>query len=85
MFRTLELKSLLKARTRALKIAESKIEELSKENKELKDLRLKAIAENYSQRCILKDIYALANGNKHNNEQAIFNKIKELAETAFNN
>lgn len=85
MFRTLELKSLLKARTRALKIAENKIEELSKENKELKDLRLKAIAENYAQRCILKDIYALAKGNKHNNEQAIFNKIKELVETAHQN
>lgn len=80
MFRTLELKSLLKARTRALKIAESKIEEL---NKQLKDLKLEAIAENYAQKTILEEIYVLAKGNKCNNEKAIFSKIEELAKTAI--
>lgn len=74
-----EKQSLLQARTRRLRIAENKVEELTQENKilheENKDLRF----ENEEQQYIINEIINLATSNTYNNEKIILNKIKELA------
>ena len=74
-----EKQSLLQARTKSLRIAENKIEELTQENKALheenKDLRF----ENEEQQYIINAIINLATSNTYNNEKIILNKIKELA------
>lgn len=73
-----EKQSLLQARTKSLRIAENKIEELTQENKALheenKDLRF----ENEEQQYIINAIINLATSNTYNNEKIILNKIKEL-------
>lgn len=86
MFRkTKELQSLVNARTKALKDAESKIEnrniliaDLTKENlaihEENKDLRF----ENEEQKELIDRIAKVATANAYNNEKAILGKIKEL-------
>ncbi|MCI8362236.1 MAG: hypothetical protein HFJ41_03755 [Clostridia bacterium] len=74
-----EKQSLLQARTKRLRIAENKVEELTQENKALyeenRDLRF----ENEEQRYIINEIINLATSNTYNNEKVILNKIKELA------
>lgn len=73
-----EKQSLLKARTRRLKIAENKVEELREENiavhEENKDLRF----ENEELRDIANKIYSLSTSNTYSNEKAILAKIKEV-------
>lgn len=83
--RTKELQSLLDASRKALKDAESKVEnrnmlikEMEEQAKALyeenKDLRF----ENEEQLDLIKRIDKLVNSNKYNNEKAIIDKIKEL-------
>jgi len=78
MFRKKEKQSLLEARTKALKEAEKKINNLTKENlavhEENKDLRF----ENEEQTELIKRITDLVNSNKYNNEKAFIRTIKEL-------
>lgn len=86
MFRkTKELQSLVNASRKALKDAESKIEnrniliaDLTKENlaihEENKDLRF----ENEEQKELIDRIAKVATANAYNNEKAILGKIKEL-------
>lgn len=78
MFRKKEKQSLLEARTKALKEAEKKINNLTKENlavhNENKDLRF----ENEEQTELIKRITDLVNSNKYNNEKAFIRTIKEL-------
>ncbi len=73
-----ELQRLVNSSRKALKRAERKIEELTKENLEVyeenKDLRF----ENEEQKDFIKRIDKLVNSNKYNNEKAILNTIKEL-------
>ncbi len=61
------------------------VRDLAQENKALyeenKDLRF----EKEELEDVLKQINKLTISNKYNNEQAIFNKIKELVETANQN
>lgn len=86
MFRkTKELQSLVNASRKALKDAESKIEnrniliaDLTKENlaihEENKDLRF----ENEEQKELIDRIAKVATANAYNNEKVILGKIKEL-------
>ncbi len=86
MFRkTKELQSLVNASRKALKDAESKIEnrniliaDLTKENlaihEENKELRF----ENEEQEELINRITKIATANAYNNEKAILGKIKEL-------
>lgn len=86
MFRkTKELQSLVNASRKALKDAESKIEnrniliaDLTKENlaihEENKDLRF----ENEEQKELIDRIAKVATANAYNNEKAILGRIKEL-------
>ena len=73
-----EKQSLLQARTKRLRIAENKIEELTQENKALyeenRDLRF----ENEEQQYIINEIINLATSNTYNNEKVILSKIKQL-------
>lgn len=74
-----EKQSLLQARTKRLRIAENKVENLNEENiavhEENKDLRF----ENEELRDTINEIYSLSTSNTYNNEKVILNKIKELA------
>lgn len=83
--RTKELQSLVEATRKALKEAESKVEnrntlikDMEEQAKALheenKDLRF----ENEEQQDLIKRIDKLVNSNQYNNEKAILNKIKEL-------
>lgn len=73
-----ELQRLVNSSRKALRRAERKIEELTKENLEVyeenKDLRF----ENEEQRNFIERIDKLVNYNKYNNEKAILQKVKEL-------
>lgn len=80
-----EIKSLLKARNKSLINAENKIQELTKENRELKQIRLqevrnstKILKQSNKKTELINRITDLANGNKCNNEKAVLNTIKEL-------
>lgn len=81
-----ELQSLLEARTKALNKAEEIIKEFKTENRELKHIRLqevrnnaKILEQNNKKTEFITRIIDLANSNKYNNEKAVLNKIKELA------
>ncbi len=73
-----EKQSLLQARTKRLRIAENKVENLNEENiavhEENKDLRF----ENEELRDIINKIYSLSTSNTYNNEKVILAKIKEV-------
>lgn len=85
MFRRKEKQSLLEARTKALKNAEGRIEELKMENKELRQLRLQEVRNNTKileqdnkKTELINRFERLLNSNKYNNEKAVLNKLKEL-------
>lgn len=73
-----EKQSLLEARTKALKRAENKVEELTQENKavygENRDLRF----ENEELKDTLREALKLAESNTYNNEKIVLNKIIEV-------
>ena len=80
-----EIKSLIKARNKALKNAENKVKEITKENRELKQKILqeernntKILEQSNKSTELIKRITDLVNGNKYSNEKAILNIIKEL-------
>ncbi len=80
-----EIKSLIKARNKSLINAENKVQELTKENRELKQIRLQEVRNNTKileqsnkKTELIKRITDLVNGNKYSNEKAILNIIKEL-------
>lgn len=80
-----EIQSLIKARNKSLINAENKVQELTKENRELKQIRLQEVRNNTKileqsnkKTELIKRITDLVNGNKYSNEKAILNIIKEL-------
>lgn len=80
-----KIQSLIKARNKSLINAENKVEELTRENKELKQIRLqevinntKILEQNNKKTELIKRITDLLNSNKYSNEKAVLNKIKEL-------
>lgn len=85
--KTKELQSLLEARTKSLNKAEEIIKDLKIENKELKQIRLqevrnntKLLEQNNKKTEFITRIIDSIDSNKYNNEKAILNKIKELAD-----
>ncbi len=85
--KTKELQRLLEARTKSLNKAEEIIKDLKIENKELKQIRLqevrnntKLLEQNNKKTEFITRIIDSVNSNKYNNEKAILNKIKELAD-----
>lgn len=85
--KTNELRSLLEARTKALNKAEKIIKDIKIENRELKQIRLqevinntKILEQNNKNTEFITRIIDLVNSNKYNNEKAVLNKIKELAD-----
>ena len=80
-----EIQSLIKARNKSLINAENKVQELTKENRELKQIRLQEVRNNTKileqsnkKTELIKRITDLVNENKYSNEKAILNIIKEL-------
>ena len=73
-----EMQSLIEARTKALKKAESQIDNrnkfIYKQQEENRNLRL----ELKEKEDLIKRIESILNSNKYNNEKAVLNKIKEL-------
>ena len=85
MFFNNEKQKLLEARTRALKDAEDKIVNLTRQNKELSEERISNIARIYSCEEILKEILDVIEQNPYNRtDKQKLNKIKELATTGIN-
>ena len=80
MFWNKEKQSLLKARTKSLRKAEQKVDELNSENKAVHEENKELRFENEELKDTLKEIYKLTICNKYNNEKSIFNKIKELVD-----
>lgn len=85
--KTKELQRLLEARTKSLNKAEEIIKDIKIENKELKQIRLqevrnntKILEQNNKNTEFITRIIDLVNSNKYNNEKAVLNKIKELAD-----
>ncbi len=85
MFFNNEKQKLLEARTKALKDAEDKIVNLTRQNKELSEERISNIARIYSCEEILKEILDVIEQNPYNRtDKQKLNKIKELATTGIN-
>lgn len=80
-----EQQSLLKARARALRNAEDKVQELRSENlalyEENKDLR----NENEELRHVLRDINITASSNTYGNPNVVISKIIELSSDSESN
>lgn len=85
MFRRKEKQGLINASRKALANAEKTIKELSEELKIARHNNVVLLERNRKQSTVLKDIKELTEINKYDHEENIFNKIKELAQTAIRN
>ena len=80
-----ELQSLLEARTKALKYAEEKIDELKEKNDTVQNNNTLILKQNRILKSIIREIQLVAESNTYSNDKVALRKIKELASTANQN
>lgn len=80
-----ELERLLEARTRALKEAQDKAEQLKEENDITKNNNILILKQNRILKSIIKEIKLVAESNTYNNDKVALRKIKEVSSTAKSN
>lgn len=80
-----ELQSLLEARTKALKEAQERAENLKYENDLIKNNNTLILKQDRILRSTIKQMGLIAESNTYNNEKVALRKIKELASTANQN
>ena len=80
-----ELQSLLEARTKALKYAEEKIDELKEKNDTVQNNNTLILKQNRILKNIIKEIKLVSESNTYNNDKVALRKINELASTANQN
>ena len=80
-----ELQSLLEARTKALKYAEEKIDELKEKNDTVQNNNTLILKQNRILKSIIREIQLVAESNTYINDKVALRKIKELASTANQN
>jgi len=73
-----EKQLLLEIRTKSLKKAEERVEELSQKNLALNTQNIQLKENNVAQRKLISKIIKLAQSNTYNNNEIRLNKIKEL-------
>lgn len=73
-----EKQLLLEIRTKSLKKAEERVEELSQKNLALNTQNIQLKENNVAQRKLISEIIKLAQSNTYNNNEIRLNKIKEL-------
>ena len=80
-----ELQSLLEARTKALKEAQERAENLKYENDILKNNNTLILKQDRILRSTIKQMGLIAESNTYNNDKVALRKLKELASTANQN
>lgn len=80
-----ELQSLLEARTKALKEAQERAENLKYENDILKNNNTLILKQDRILRSTIKQMVLIAESNTYNNDKVALRKLKELASTANQN
>jgi hypothetical protein len=80
-----ELQSLLEARTKALKEAQERAENLKYENDLIKNNNTLILKQDRILRSTIKQMGLIAESNTYNNEKVALRKINELASTANQN
>lgn len=80
-----ELQSLLEARTKALKEAQERAENLKYENDILKNNNTLILKQDRILRSTIKQMGLIAESNTYNNDKVVLRKLKELASTANQN
>lgn len=80
-----ELQSLLEARTKALKEAQERAENLKYENDLIKNNNTLILKQDRILRSTIKQMGLIAESNTYNNDKVALRKIKELASTGIDN
>ena len=80
-----ELESLLEARTKALKEAQERAENLKYVNDILKNNNTLILKQDRILRSTIKQMGLIAESNTYNNDKVALRKIKELASTGIHN